>query len=84
MQDVAPEKITQAILTCPECGEKQEVTMPTEGKQHFFKCGNEECSVDISIKEGECCIFCSYSDTKCPAKQINPTEDEKPKLQSLI
>jgi hypothetical protein len=75
---------TEAVLICPECSASHKVVMPTEGKQHFYKCPNEECEANVATKEGECCVFCSHSDQPCPTKQIDPTEDEKPKLQSLI
>lgn len=78
--------ITKAVVTCPECNHNFDANMPTEGKQHFFKCPEETCNSDISTKENECCIFCSHSDQLCPAKQINPNEDENSdkNLQSLI
>ena len=79
-----PEIKTKAVFTCPKCQTKTKVTMPTEGKQHFFKCTNEQCKANITIKEGECCVFCSYADKPCPSKQANPQEDQKSKLQSLI
>ncbi|HQT91439.1 MAG TPA: GDCCVxC domain-containing (seleno)protein [Candidatus Kryptobacter bacterium] len=59
---------TDAILTCPECGHRQEAEMPTNACQHFFICIN--CKTVLSPKEGDCCVFCSYADTHCPPKQI--------------
>jgi hypothetical protein len=58
---------TTAVLTCPECGAKHKEEMPTDACQHFFKCG--ECGVMLKPKEGKCCVFCSYADTKCPPEQ---------------
>lgn len=75
---------TKATLICPECQISQKAIMPTEGKQHFYKCSNEECGADIATKADECCVFCSYADVLCPAKQLNPDEDEGSKLRSLI
>jgi ssDNA-binding Zn-finger/Zn-ribbon topoisomerase 1 len=75
---------TRATLTCPECNSRQDAIMPSEQKQHFYKCSNEKCEANISSSEDECCIFCSYSNKKCPIKQINPKEEKKSKLQSLI
>ncbi|MBP7740571.1 hypothetical protein KA089_00115 [Candidatus Woesebacteria bacterium] len=72
----------EATITCPECNTKQKVFMPTQGQQHFFKCGNEQCAFDISTKEGDCCVFCSYSDKKCPYQQSIPEGSKV--LQSLI
>ncbi|MBU0974273.1 hypothetical protein KKD03_01065 [Patescibacteria group bacterium] len=84
MQDILPQTNNRAVLTCPECGTKHSVIMPTQAKQHFFKCANKQCEIEIFSKEGECCVFCSYSDNVCPFKQINPNENNKPKLTSLI
>ncbi len=56
-----------AILTCPICRAPQKVHMPTDACQFFYKC--EKCSAVIKRKPGDCCVFCSYADTKCPSKQ---------------
>lgn len=58
---------TQANLTCPYCKEVQEVEMPTTGCQYMYKCG--KCGKVITAKKGDCCVFCSYADIKCPPKQ---------------
>ena len=58
---------TKATLTCPKCGTKQEVDMPVNACQHFYKCTN--CGETLKPKEGDCCVFCSYADSKCPPKQ---------------
>lgn len=58
---------TKAILTCPKCGSEQEVEMLTNACQHFYQC--QKCGEMLKPKEGDCCVFCSYADTKCPPKQ---------------
>lgn len=58
---------TKATITCPNCGEKQEVEMPTDACQHFYTCPH--CGKVLKPKEGDCCVFCSYADTQCPPKQ---------------
>ncbi|MCG2691588.1 hypothetical protein L6272_02030 [Microgenomates group bacterium] len=58
---------TIASLTCPRCGKMQKVKMPTNACQHFYKCSG--CGEMLSPKKGDCCVFCSYADTKCPPKQ---------------
>lgn len=58
---------TEAILTCPKCHSQQKVEMPTNACQYFYKC--ESCGEMLTPKEGDCCVFCSYADTKCPSKQ---------------
>ena len=42
--------------------------MPVNACQHFYKC--LFCQKIIKPKQGDCCVFCSYSDSKCPPKQI--------------
>ena len=60
--------IIETILTCPNCGVQQKATMPTDACQHYYKC--QKCGKMLKPKEGDCCVFCSYADTKCPPKQI--------------
>jgi len=59
---------TKATITCPKCGFKKEEEMPADACQHFYKCSN--CGEVLKPKEGECCVFCSYADSKCPTKQL--------------
>lgn len=59
---------TTTVLTCPMCKKKQTVEMPTNACQHFYKC--QSCSDMLKPKKGDCCVFCSYADSKCPPKQM--------------
>ncbi len=59
--------VTKAHLTCPKCHTTQEVEMPTDACRYFYKCQN--CGEMLKPNEGDCCVFCSYADTKCPPKQ---------------
>ena len=59
---------TVATLTCPKCHKLQSVKMPTDACQHFYKC--QSCGEMLKPKEGDCCVFCSYADSKCPPKQL--------------
>jgi len=59
---------TDAVLTCPKCGRDQSATMPVNACQHFYKCIH--CGEMLEPKNGDCCVFCSYSDSKCPPKQM--------------
>lgn len=59
--------VTQAVLTCPKCEKKQEAVMPTDVFQQFYKC--QKCGEMLTPKQGDCCVFCSYADSKCPSKQ---------------
>lgn len=58
---------TTATLTCSKCDAVQSVKMPTDACQHFYKC--QSCGEILKPKERDCCVFCSYADTKCPPKQ---------------
>jgi len=60
--------VTKARLTCPKCLAAQEANMPTDACQFFYKC--QLCGKMLKPKKGDCCVFCSYADTKCPSKQI--------------
>lgn len=67
---------TVATLTCPICKAKQQVEMPVNACQHFYKCIS--CKKLLKPKEKDCCVFCSYADSLCPPKQ-----EEKLKLKQL-
>lgn len=64
--------ITTAVITCPKCGFKKEEEMPTDACQHSYKCTS--CDEVLKPKEGECCVFCTYADSKCPPKQAETTQ----------
>lgn len=59
--------VNEASLTCPKCNFQQKVTMPTDACRYFYTCLN--CSEIMKPKKGDCCVFCSYADSKCPPKQ---------------
>jgi hypothetical protein len=59
--------ILNAILTCPECGKSSREQMPTDACLYFFDCPH--CSALLRPKPGDCCVFCSYGDVKCPPIQ---------------
>lgn len=54
-------------ITCPKCGYSIEEKMPTEVCQISYTCKN--CQTTLHPKEGDCCVFCTYGDHKCPSKQ---------------
>lgn len=58
---------TTSIIKCPECGFEKEEIMPTDSCQFFYDCTG--CHKRIKPHRGDCCVFCSYGDTKCPSKQ---------------
>ena len=63
------EIITQALITCPECGFQKEEEMPTNACQYFYECTN--CAAILKPKAGDCCVFCSYGTVKCPPIQAD-------------
>jgi len=72
---------TKAILSCPHCLFSQEVEMPTNYYQIVFHC--KKCGKAITPKKGECCVFCSYADKKCPPKQEEGGEWLRKKRREL-
>ncbi|WP_119356084.1 GDCCVxC domain-containing (seleno)protein [Meiothermus granaticius] len=59
--------ILQASLTCPICGMTTRAIMPTDACQRFFECPG--CKTILRPRPGDCCVFCSYADVKCPPQQ---------------
>ncbi|RIH92476.1 GDCCVxC domain-containing (seleno)protein [Meiothermus granaticius] len=57
----------KSTLTCPACGFKQTETMPTEACVRLYECPS--CHTWLRPKAGDCCVFCSYGDVKCPPQQ---------------
>lgn len=58
---------TVAHLTCPKCHIIQSATMPTDACQIVYKC--QKCGEVLKPIKGDCCVFCSYADKKCPPEQ---------------
>jgi len=59
--------VTNCNVTCPECGFTKAETMPTDACLGKYTCTN--CKRTLTAKEGDCCVFCSYSDKICPPEQ---------------
>jgi hypothetical protein len=57
----------QSVITCPQCGFQKEETMPTDSCQYFYEC--QSCSAVLKPQAGDCCVFCSYGNMKCPPIQ---------------
>jgi hypothetical protein len=58
-----------ATITCPGCGHRAVEQMPTEWCVYFYEC--RRCRQMLKPKPGDCCVFCSYADKRCP-----PVQDE--------
>ena len=65
MSPVTP--VLEAVITCPQCGSRQQATMPTDACQFFYDCAS--CGALLRPKTGDCCVFCSYGSVKCPPVQ---------------
>ena len=59
--------VLESILTCPRCGHARPERMPTDACQFFYEC--RHCNAVLRPLAGDCCVFCSYADLKCPPKQ---------------
>lgn len=42
--------------------------MPTDACQFFYEC--KSCGVMLKPEPGDCCVFCSFGDVKCPPIQL--------------
>ncbi len=60
--------ILQSTLTCPECGQQKNETMPTDACVYFYEC--ERCHAILKPRQGDCCVYCSHGTIKCPPVQI--------------
>ena len=56
-----------STIQCPQCRVTKKETMPTNACQVFYQCAS--CKTMLRPREGDCCVFCSYGDVKCPPKQ---------------
>jgi hypothetical protein len=56
-------------VTCPACAAVSTETMPTDQCMYFYEC--PRCKRVFKPKAGDCCVFCSYGDKRCPFVQDN-------------
>lgn len=61
--------VLDSTITCPECGFRKTERMPEDACLFFYTCYS--CGVRLRPKAGDCCVFCSYGDVKCPPIQQN-------------
>lgn len=47
--------ILESIITCPNCGNQQAETMPTDACTYFYECTN--CNILLKPRAGDCCVF---------------------------
>lgn len=58
---------TTATFTCPRCGRPSRHEMPSDACQFFLECPH--CHEVVQPRAGDCCVFCSYADVRCPSQQ---------------
>jgi len=56
-----------STLTCPHCGHRETLRMPTDSCQWFHACAG--CGAVLRPRPGDCCVFCSYGSAPCPPVQ---------------
>lgn len=56
-----------STLTCPACGARKALRMPEDACVYFHVC--DSCGTRLRPKHGDCCVFCSFGDVKCPPIQ---------------
>ena len=56
----------RSTIVCPACGHRESEIIPEDACQYFYKC--KGCRVVLKPKKGDCCVFCSYGDVKCPIR----------------
>ena len=54
-------------LTCPQCAHVSTETMPTDRCVFFYECPG--CKTILRPKPGDCCVYCSFGDRRCPFVQ---------------
>lgn len=54
-------------ITCPKCQHKKTEQLPTDVCLLSYTC--EKCKTVLHPKKGDCCVFCTYGDVKCPSMQ---------------
>ena len=64
---MADEIILESTITCPECGHQASEIMLTDSCQFFYECTS--CHTVLRPNVGDCCVFCSYGNVKCPPIQ---------------
>lgn len=62
------ETVLTSVITCPECGTASSEEMPTNACVYFYECTS--CRKLLQPLPGDCCVFCSFGDVKCPPVQM--------------
>lgn len=65
--------VLKSTLTCPFCRHAKTETMPIDACAYYYQC--EQCEVLLRPKPGDCCVYCSYGDVRCPPMQAQKHPD---------
>ncbi len=57
-----------STIECPHCGHQARERMLTNACQFFYDCTG--CGELLKPNSGDCCVFCSFGDVKCPPIQM--------------
>ena len=79
MPDATP-IVLLSELTCPHCGHRDRLTMPTDACLFFHECA--ACHAVMRPKAGDCCVFCSYGSVVCPPMQDGSSDCCAPKASA--
>jgi len=64
-------------MACPQCNHVSHETMPVDPCVFFYEC--TACGAVLKPKPGDCCVYCSYGDKRCPFVQDDrPCPDTTP------
>ena len=63
------EIVSRSVLTCPDCGHREDLEMPSDACLFFHECAG--CGAMLRPKAGDCCVFCSYGTVACPPVQAH-------------
>lgn len=69
--------VPMSELTCPHCGHRELLTMPTDACLFFHECAG--CHALMRPQAGDCCVFCSYGSVVCPPMQDGSSDCCAPK-----
>jgi hypothetical protein len=67
--------IRMSTIHCPVCGFTRPEPMPADACIVVYACA--QCGAVVRPKPGDCCVFCSYGDQKCPPMQHDLSTAER-------
>lgn len=60
--------VFQSTISCPNCNHNKKEMMSHDACEFFYEC--ENCKIVLKPRQGDCCIYCSYGNVKCPSMQL--------------